>query len=246
MGGDTFSGHATGGLGSVALASLLSRDRALLRRRIARGLAPEILPQSPLAARRAAFSAQGQTGADDFLLRGMQPSRYLGLQTGTDQAARHCHAGRRQAGDVSGSVGQPDQESLGVQTARPVGQVRFRSAAASGRAGRRNVLHPFDDVEDQHARSGREPHEHRLCRRRLSQRRRLGRVCPGQRVRQPAGVRGHSRSARRAAGRAQQLVERLSAGRVPGNRLQRRAADRQPVSRRRRDSPPPIAPIAIC
>ena len=66
-----------------------------------------------------------------------------------------------------------------------------------------------------------------LHRRGLSQRGGLGDVRAGQRVRQSAGVRGDSRSARRAAGRAQQLVERVSAGRVSGHGVQRRAADRE-------------------
>ena len=53
-------------------------------------------------------------------------------------------------------------------------------------------------------------------------------LCPGERVRQPAGLRGDPRSARRAAGRAEQLVERFLAGRVSGHGVQRRTADRQP------------------
>ncbi len=53
-------------------------------------------------------------------------------------------------------------------------------------------------------------------------------VCPGQRMRRPAGLCGDSRSARRAAGGAEQLVQRLSAGRVPGHVIQRQQTDRQP------------------
>ena len=41
------------------------------------------------------------------------------------------------------------------------GQDDLRDAAEPGRAGGRNVLHPLDDGQDQHPRSGREPDEHR-------------------------------------------------------------------------------------
>ena len=149
--------------------------------------------------------------------------------------------GARQAGHLPGQERQPDQKPLGVPPARRERQVRFGPAAEPGRAGRRDVLHPLDDLEDQHARAGRELHEHRLHARGLSERRRVGLLCPGQRVRQPAGLRGDSRSARRAAGRPEQLVERLSARRVSGHGVQRRAADRQPGHARRPLRRPPSA-----
>ena len=82
---------------------------------------------------------------------------------------------------VPGRKRQPCQAALALQAARPVRQDDLGPAAEPRGAGRRDVLHPFDDGEEQHARAGREPDEHRLHARRFSQRRRVGQLCSGQR-----------------------------------------------------------------
>ena len=57
----------------------------------------------------------------------------------------------------------------------------------------------------------------------------VGHLRPGQREREPARLRGHARQDRRADQRAEELVQRLHAGRVPGRAAPRRQdADPRP------------------
>ncbi len=177
----------------------------------------------------AALSGQGATRAVDLLLRGVQPSRHLGLQARADQAARPADARRRQADHLPGQVGQPDQEPLdsSAPAARSGKYISDLLPHLAELADEMCFIHSMTSKTNTHG-----PGENLMSTGFMvdgyPEHRLVGQLCPGQREREPAGVRGDPRSARRAASRPQQLVERLPAGRVSGHGIQRRPADRQP------------------
>ncbi len=113
----------------------------------------------------------------------------------------------------------------------------------------RPVLHSLADVEDQYPRARRDVHEHGLHARRVSQHRRVGQLCTGDREPGPARLRGDSRPAGRPAARAGQLDQWVLAGRVSRDRVQRQPADQPPRAAagdraRRRSGRPRLPPLA--
>ena len=147
------------------------------------------------------FPAEGQAGAADLLLRGVQPPRHLGLQARADQAARPADAGAREAVTFQGENGNLAKSPWQFRPRGESGKMTSRPAAAPGRAGRRHVLHPLDDLEDEHARARRDVHEHRVHARGLPERRGVGQLCA--RDREPGPARLTWRSPTRAASRSQ-------------------------------------------
>ena len=194
-------------------------------------------PINPLAPRPPHFPGQGEAGPAHLLHRRGQPPRYLGLQARAAQAARPADAGRGEADHVPGGERQPGPEPLEVQAAGADRQVHFRPAAAPGRMRRRPVLHSLADLEDEHPRAGRDVHEHGLHARGVSQHRRLGQLCARDREPGPARVRGDPRPAGRPAARTGELDQRLPAGGLPGDGVQRQPADQPPRRGRPKSRP---------
>ena len=149
---------------------------------------PRIDPGRAATGPSAPFPGQSQASADDLLLRRIAANSTPGTTSpsSSNTTASRCRAATTR--HLPRQARKPHQEPLGVPAARPVRQIHVGPVASARRACRRHVLHPLDDVEDQHARARRNVHEHRLHRRRLSQRRRMGDVCPGERGRRFAGV----------------------------------------------------------
>ena len=158
------------GLGGIALATLLAESarwptasNRSVRRSIRPGpmhLGSRILPR-------------GQPRADGLLLRRLEPRRHVRLQ----ERAGQRHDTPLPSGKLvtfQGENGNLIKPLWPFKPARPVRQNGLRVAAAPGRAGRRDVLYPFDDGQIQHARTGREPDEHRLHARRFPEHRLSG------------------------------------------------------------------------
>ena len=171
------------GLSGIALLSLLAEQKLLASGAPIRPSGLQKIPMRPSAA----FRTKSEERARDFLLRRLQPSRKLGLQTGADQAPRPADAGSDKLITFQGENGNLDEALVGIQTARPIRQNDFRHAAPSRRSWRTTVLHPFDDRQEQHARPGGKPDEHRLHAGWFSQHGRVGqlmrsarkiRICP--------------------------------------------------------------------
>src|SRR5207249_3466495 len=97
-----------------------------------------------------------------LLLRSLRASRNVGLQTGAVQARRAVYARPGQVDHVPGRKWKPGQTTLAIPSAWTEWKNDFRYAAATCGVGGRSLLHPFDDRKVEHARSGREPDEHRL------------------------------------------------------------------------------------
>ena len=209
------------GLSRIALASLYLREQRLLGRE---GTDPaRDRSRASARAAAAALRAEGEARADHLLLRRVQPPRHVRLQAGADQARRPADARRREARHVPGRERQPRRSRCGRSSrAGSRGKMISDLLPAPRRAGRRHVLHPLDDREEQHARPGREPDEHRLHARRLPEHGRVGELRAGQR--EPRTCRRSSRSPTRAACRR--------SGRTTGQRLPAR-----PSSRARRSTP---------
>ncbi len=233
----SFLRDAGTGLGGIALTALLA-EKGLLRADGSKTpIRPDIRPETPLAARPSHYPPKAKRVLLIFCSGAVSHVDTLDYKPELVEARRPPDARHRQARHLPGRERQPRPTVVAVQAARAERQDGLGPVSEPRRTGRRDVLHPLDDGPQQHARTGREPDEHRLHARRLSQHRRLGQLRPGQRLPRFAGFRRHSRSPRRAAGRSQQLGQRLPAGRVPGCRLQRRQADPQsrstPRGRRR-------------
>ena len=184
------------GLSAIALAHLLRRDGVL---GASSSFRPAIDPAHPLGSAAATAGRKGQERLGAVLLRRLQPSRYLGLQAGADPPSRSAAARRCAACDVSGRERQSRQESVPVSSARPVGKNDVRLVAPFGCTGGRDVLFALAHQPDEHPRSGRELFIDRLYARRIPQRGGLGELRPGDRQQRAAGVRRHSRPARRPA-----------------------------------------------
>ena len=107
---------------------------------------------------------------------------------------------------------------------------------ATGRADRRTLLHPLDDVEDEHARAGGDLPAHRVHAPKGSPASAPGSRTPwGPRTRTfPRSWRSPTPAGSRSKGR--RATQRLPAGRLPGDGVQRRQADPppQPPGRRLR------------
>ena len=88
----------------------------------------------------------------------------------------------------------------------------------------RHRLHPLHDRRLAHPRLGDAPDEHRQDPERQPLPRLLGQLRPGHREPEPARLRGDARPARRADQRRQELVQRLHARLLPGDRDERAGA----------------------
>ena len=230
--GEIFCANAAGGLAGVAFASLLAQD-GLLAGEQAGPWRPEIDTAAPLQARPPHFPAKAKRVLMIFCSGACSQVDTWDYKPELIKRDGKPMPGSEQLVTFQGQARQSHQKPVGVSPPRRMRQVHLRPVARVGQSGRRYVLHPLDDLEDQHARSRRNLHEHGVHGRGLSQRRGLDDLRPGERGRRSAGVCGDPRSARRAAGRSAKLGQRLSSRRVSGNGVQRPKADPQSGPARR-------------
>ena len=197
-----FLAHMATGMGGIALGALLAEDGLLAADgpRASRGQASA--PAGPLAPRPPHFPAKAKRVLHIFCTGAVSHLDTWDYKPELIKRHGQPMPGRREADHVPGRERQPGPEPLGVPAARRDAASNLRPAAAPGRVRRRDVLHPLADLEDEHARAGRDVHEHRVHARGVPEHRRLGQLRAGDREPGPAGVRGDPRPARRPAARA--------------------------------------------
>ncbi len=196
--------------------------------------------------------AEGEAGPPHLLLRGRQPPRHLGLQARAGQAARPADAGRRRSSSPSRARTATWRRAPG-RSGRGASRARWSRTCCRtwpSCADEMCFIHSLTSKTNTHG-PGEMFMSTGLHARGLPQHRLLGHATRWARENQrPAGLRRHPRPARRPAARPGQLGQRLPAGRLPGDGVQRRPADPAPrrgppeISRRRRprDARLPQAP----
>ncbi len=166
------------GLGGIALAALLA-EQGLLAADEATPLRPDIAPDAPLAPRKPHFAPKAKRVLAIFCSGRGQPRRHVRLQAGTGRSATasRCRAAEKLV-TFQGEKGNLVEAAVDVPAARAERQDGLRPAAEPRGPRRRDVLRPLDDRQEQHARPGREPDEHRVHARRLPEHRARGSATP--------------------------------------------------------------------
>ncbi len=225
------------GLGAVALSSLLERegllaaevrdqpgDEAAFPKRPP-PIRPVIDPRRPLAARPPHFPPMARNVLVIYCSGACSPLDTFDYKPQLIKRNGQPMPGKEKLITFQGEQGNLTRSPYDFTAPRQVRQNGLQSAAPAGRTGRRHVLHPLDDQQDVHARTGRAVHVDRLHAGRLSQHGRVGELRPGHGSRRLAGFvaipdpRGVPQSSVANWGPG------FLPGGLPGHGLQRPAAD---------------------
>ena len=226
-----FLAHMATGMGGIALSATaggsgLARGRG----RDARPGTATTTPGQSARAQAAALPGQGQAGPAHLLHRRGQPSRHLGLQARADRSGNgQPMPGVEKLITFQGENGNLAQSPWKFRPRGQSGQVHLRPACRTWPSMRDDLcfIHSLTSKTNTHG-PGEMFMSTGFTLEGFPSIGRVGQLRAGDREPGPARLRGDPRPARRPAARAGELGQRLPAGRLPGDGLQRRAADQPP------------------